>query len=74
MSKKKNKVNSGDIGNYSAVSEQFTRLKCILVRDIILETSMQSLAQFKKASDLKTKDNFSFQDRYKKNVLNNFKG
>lgn len=53
----------------------FIRQKFILICPIILETSMQSLAQFLKIiSDLKTEDNFSFQDTYEKNMLNNFKG
>lgn len=50
------------------------RQKVTLIYGVILEISMKSLAQFLEVtSDLKTEDNFSFQDRHEKNLLNNFK-
>lgn len=52
----------------------FIRQKLILIYCIILEISMKSLTQFLEViSDLKAEENFSFQDRHKKNMLNNFK-
>lgn len=68
-------MNSGDISIIQLSPSDFIGQKFILICCTIFEISMQSLAQFLKiVSDFRTEDNFSFQERYKKTMLNNFKG